>query len=104
MSGGHPDPVITIEVECYAGHRGEETPRRFHLGERTIEVTEVLDQWLATDHRYFKLRGKGGRHLPAASRRSFGALGAYHVRARGTGFATVTHQAPDVMKKPPQRH
>lgn len=60
MPGRHPDPVITIEVECYAGHRGEETPRRFHLGERTIEVAEVLDQWLAPDHRYFKLRGRGG--------------------------------------------
>ena len=60
MPGKHPDPVIAIEVECYAGHRCEETPRRFHLGERTIEVAEVLDQWLAPDHRYFKLRGQGG--------------------------------------------
>lgn len=55
----YPDPEIAIEVECYAGHRGEETPRRFHLGERTIEVVEVLDQWLAAGHRYFKLRGQG---------------------------------------------
>ena len=60
MADRHPDPVITIDVECYAGHRGEETPRRFHLGQRTIEVSEVLDQWLAIDHRYFKLRGQEG--------------------------------------------
>jgi hypothetical protein len=60
MPDRHPDPEIAIEVECYAGHRGEETPCRFHLGERTIEVAEVLDQWLAPDHRYFKLRGQGG--------------------------------------------
>jgi len=48
---------IGIVVECYAGHRGEETPRRFTLGSRAIEVTEVLDRWLAPDHRYFKVLG-----------------------------------------------
>lgn len=46
-----------IKVECYAGYRGEETPVRFYLGERCIEVSEVLDRWLAPSHRYFKLRG-----------------------------------------------
>ena len=46
-----------IRVECYAGYRGEETPRAFFLGERRIEVVEVLDRWLAPDHRYFKVRG-----------------------------------------------
>ena len=48
--------ALEVEVECYAGHRGEETPQRFTLG-RTIEVAEVLDAWLAPDHRYFKVRG-----------------------------------------------
>ncbi len=51
---------MTIRVECYAGHRGEETPRRFHFDERTIVVEEVLDRWLAPEHRYFKLRGADG--------------------------------------------
>jgi len=46
-----------IQVECYAGHRAEQTPRRFRLDERVIEVTEILDSWLAPDHRYFKVRG-----------------------------------------------
>jgi hypothetical protein len=50
---------LEVWVECYAGHRGEETPRRFTLG-RTIEVAEVLDAWLAPDHRYFKVRGDDG--------------------------------------------
>ncbi len=48
---------LTITVECYAGHRGEESPRRFFLGEKPVEVSEILDRWLAPDHRYFKLRG-----------------------------------------------
>jgi hypothetical protein len=51
---------MDIRVDCYAGHRGEETPRRFSVGRRTIEVAEVLDQWLAPDHRYFKVRGDDG--------------------------------------------
>ena len=52
--------MIPVRVECYAGHRGEETPRRFFFGERAIEVAAVMDQWLAPDHRYFKVRDSGG--------------------------------------------
>ena len=48
-----------VALTRYAGHRGEETPRRFTLG-RSIEVAEVLDAWLAPDHRYFKVRGDDG--------------------------------------------
>ena len=51
------DGTISIAVECYAGHRGEQTPRALVLAGERIEVAEVLDQWLAPDHRYFKLRG-----------------------------------------------
>lgn len=55
---------IPIAVECYAGHRGEETPRRFRLGERWVEVAELVDAWLAPDHRYFKLRdGEGALYI-----------------------------------------
>ena len=46
-----------VDVECHAGYRGEETPRRFRLGERQIEIAEVVDSWLAPDHRYFKVTG-----------------------------------------------
>lgn len=50
----------SVRVECYAGYRGEETPRRFFLNSRKIEVSEIVDRWLAPDHRYFKLRGDDG--------------------------------------------
>ena len=46
-----------MKVECYAGYRGEETPRRFYLGQRCVEVVDVLDRWLDPAYRYFKLRG-----------------------------------------------
>jgi len=55
------DPgVMRVEVECYAGYRGEQTPRRFTLAGTDIEVSEVIDAWLAPDHRYFKVRAAGG--------------------------------------------
>jgi hypothetical protein len=53
-------PLLSVDVECYAGHRGEQTPRTLILGDRRIAVAEVLDAWLAPDHRYFKLRGEDG--------------------------------------------
>ena len=52
--------TIAVRVECYAGHRSEETPRALTLGERRIEVAEVVDRWLAPDHRYFKLKDADG--------------------------------------------
>lgn len=51
---------MAVAVECYAGHRGEETPRAVIIGSRRVVVVEILDRWLAPDHRYFKLRGHDG--------------------------------------------
>lgn len=56
MSGGG----FTIRVDCHAGYRAEEIPRRLFIKERPIQVVEVLDRWLAPDHRYFKVRGDDG--------------------------------------------
>ena len=52
--------LLAVRVECYAGYRGEETPVRFRLGDRFVEVRDVVDRWLAPDHRYFKVRGQDG--------------------------------------------
>lgn len=51
---------MKLIVECDAGHGGEATPRAVWLGRRRVGVTEVVDRWLAPDHRYFKLRGDDG--------------------------------------------
>ena len=48
---------MQIRVDCYAGYRGEETPRFIKLADNKIEVLQVLDRWLAPDHRYFKILG-----------------------------------------------
>jgi hypothetical protein len=51
---------MRVRVECYAGYRGDETPRRLIVADRPLEVLEVVDRWIGPDHRYFKLRVTGG--------------------------------------------
>jgi len=54
----------SLRVECYAGYRGEQTPRRFFLHDRCFEIEELLDCWLGPDHRYFKVvAGDGGVYI-----------------------------------------
>ena len=58
-----PDPdsgFTPLRVDCYAGHRGEETPRRFYLGKRPVEIAAIIDCWLEPDHRYFKVEDAEG--------------------------------------------
>ena len=47
----------SVLVECYAGYRGEEEPRRFIWGDISIDVSGILDRWLDPSHRYFKVLG-----------------------------------------------
>ena len=57
---GESDKRTKLTVRCYAGYRGEEEPREFALGERRVQVVDVLDRWLDPDHRYFKVLGSDG--------------------------------------------
>jgi hypothetical protein len=56
--------LVAIQVECYAGAKADETPRRFIWAEKPIEVGEVLDRWYQVESQpewphadYFKVRG-----------------------------------------------
>lgn len=51
---------MRIQVECYAGYRGDQEPRSFTLGERRLDVREVQDRWAGPDHRYFKVAASDG--------------------------------------------
>jgi hypothetical protein len=55
-TGGH----AFLRVDCDAGHCGDSEPRRLHIGQRAVAVTEIIDRWLDPGHRYFKLRGDDG--------------------------------------------
>jgi len=54
---------MKIQVECHAGHRGEEEPRAFTLGATRLAIVEILDRWAAPEHRYFKVKVDDGRSL-----------------------------------------
>jgi hypothetical protein len=51
---------MRVEVDCYAGYRGEETPRAIRFRGRRVAAVAVIDRWLAPDHRYFKIHGDDG--------------------------------------------
>ena len=51
---------MRIHVEF--AERAVEGPRRFVLGEHTIEVDDLLDRWYGSDADYFRVRGRDG-HL-----------------------------------------
>ncbi|MBW2612110.1 MAG: hypothetical protein JRE12_07050 [Deltaproteobacteria bacterium] len=48
---------MKITVRCYSGHRVDETPRSIQFDSLVVEVKEVQDRWISTDHRYFKVIG-----------------------------------------------
>lgn len=48
---------LKVRVECYAGYRGEESPRRFYLGACMIQVMQELHRWIEPNHRCFKVKG-----------------------------------------------
>lgn len=51
---------MRIEVQCYSGYKADERPVRFHMGERQLEVEEVMDRWYGEDHEYFKVLADDG--------------------------------------------
>jgi Domain of unknown function (DUF6504) len=60
--------LTPIQVECYAGAKADETPRRFAWEGRIIQVGEVLDRWYQVESKrewpradYFKVRGEDER-------------------------------------------
>ncbi len=48
--------VLAVAVDCSAGARGDETPRRFTREDQLVEILAVVDQWRTPDHRYFRVR------------------------------------------------
>ena len=51
---------VNVEVECYAGYRGDERPVRVRLGEQVLEVAAVEDRWYSPGETYFRVRVEGG--------------------------------------------
>jgi hypothetical protein len=58
---------VRIQVDCYAGYKGEESPRSFVWNDRRHEVEEIVDRWYQASRDpqipacdYFKVRTADG--------------------------------------------
>ena len=47
---------MQLRVECYLGYKADERPQRFFLGDRCLEIKEVLDQWYSPGNSYFRVK------------------------------------------------
>jgi hypothetical protein len=47
-------------VECYSGHKADERPTRFQLGEQWLAVIDTEDRWYDPDAVYFRVRADDG--------------------------------------------
>ena len=65
-------PTHDVKVECYAGYRGEESPRRFTVAGRKVEVVTIEAQWREPGSRVFRVRGDDGRVLSLRQSESSG--------------------------------
>jgi len=54
-----PGGAVEVEVEFYAGYKGEERPVRLRLGARLVDIDEVLAGWYGPEEICFKLRAGG---------------------------------------------
>jgi len=51
---------MKLEVEAYSGHKADERPVRFRLGDRWLAVLDVADRWYDPDAIYFRVRAEDG--------------------------------------------
>jgi hypothetical protein len=63
-----------VEVECYTCHRSEETAWRFRLAGQQIETAEIVDRWLAPDHRDLKVQDTQGDLYSLRNNAAFGQI------------------------------
>lgn len=51
---------MTLRVESYSGYKPDERPLRFQLGERWLNVEEIVDRWYDPHATYFRVRAEDG--------------------------------------------
>jgi hypothetical protein len=49
-----------VHVECYAGHRADERPLRFSIGERAYGVERLDDKWYSPGATFFRVLADDG--------------------------------------------
>ena len=51
---------MKLRVESYSGHKADERPIKFWLGDAVHFVEAIEDQWYGTDAIYFRVRSDDG--------------------------------------------
>ena len=51
---------MNIHVESYSGHKLNERPIKFSIGDRTFFVESIADQWQGIDGAYFRVQADDG--------------------------------------------
>jgi hypothetical protein len=51
--------MLQVKVESEAGPFGD-SPKRFHLDGRQVEIAENIDRWHGAGYCYFKVKGDDG--------------------------------------------
>jgi hypothetical protein len=51
---------MKLRVECYSGHKADQRPIKFWLGDAVLFVESVVDQWYGPTAMYFRVRADDG--------------------------------------------
>lgn len=54
---------VEVEVDCYAGCKGDERPLRVRAGGEVFRVEAVLQQWYEPEEACFRVRVAGGVYV-----------------------------------------
>lgn len=50
-----------VQVDAYAGYKGEETPRAFTIDGLKLGVQTVIERWYTETHSYFRVLASNGQ-------------------------------------------
>ena len=83
---------MKVQVDCYAGYRGDQRPLRFTLAGRCYEVREITDQWYSPGAYYLRVVAEDGnlyvlRHEEGPGEEGW-TLEAYRQVSGRTGMST----------------
>jgi hypothetical protein len=52
--------IVKIQVECYSGHKADERPIKFSLGNTVLFVDSIQDQWYGLGDCFFRVLADDG--------------------------------------------
>ena len=51
---------MKLRVECYAGHKADQRPVKFWLGDALHFIESIADQWYGPEASYFRVQADDG--------------------------------------------